>query len=216
MPSCFQHPGTCAAVPMIARTQCGYAGISSYYCGRRGCCYDASSNGAKCYNPLSKPTDFPTTLAPPTTPAPSIHDCDFEKDYCEFKNLIKDKLDWKKHKGETGSYGTGPKTDHTQGNEQGSYLYVETSYAKENDTANLISPRINFVSGNSNTTCVRFWYHMFGQHVGAFNIYQTQSTASLGKLVWQRKGSLVDEWVYGHVSVPRRPAFNVSALKLYT
>lgn len=100
LPSCFQHPGTCAAVPVVARTKCGYDGISSYYCGRRGCCYDASANGPKCYNPLSKPTDFPTTLAPPTTPAPSKYDCDFENGYCQFKNIRgKDQLNWRKHKG---------------------------------------------------------------------------------------------------------------------
>ena len=219
MPSCFQHPGTCSAVPVVARTQCGYDGISSYYCGRRGCCYDASANGPKCYNPLSKPTDFPTTLAPPTTPAPSIYDCDFETGFCKkkFANLGKDDLNWQKHKGETGSWGTGPKADHTLGNEKGTYLYVETSYAKENDTANLRSPKISFASATNNIVCVRFWYHMFGQHVGAFNIYQSQTTNFVGKPVWQRKGSLVDEWVYGHVAVPRdprNPAFYVSLAHL--
>lgn len=113
-------------------------------------------------------------------------------------------------KGETGSWGTGPKADHTLGNEQGSYLYVETSYAKQNDTANLQSPLINFAGSAPSTVCVRFWYHMFGQHVGAFNIYQSTKRNVLGKLVWQRKGSLVDQWVYGHVSVQRDPAFYVS------
>uniref|UniRef100_A0A7M5U4P5 Uncharacterized protein n=1 Tax=Clytia hemisphaerica TaxID=252671 RepID=A0A7M5U4P5_9CNID len=206
LPSCFQHPGTCAAVPVVARTQCGYVGISSYYCGKRGCCYDASANGPKCYNPLSKPTDFPTTMAPPTTPKPSIYDCNFEKNFCSFTNMAGDNLNWQRHKGETGSWGTGPKVDHTQGNEQGYYAYVETSFSKQNATANLRSPRIAFTSGGD-SVCVRFWYHMFGQHVGAFNLYQTQSSTKLGKMVWQRKGALVDDWVYGHVTVPRSPAF---------
>ena len=113
LPSCFQHPGTCAAVPQVARSKCGYDGISSYWCGRRGCCYDASSPGFKCYNPLSKPTDFPTTLAPPTTPKPSIYDCNFDSNYCQFGNMGGDQFNWKRQKGETGSWGTGPKSDHT-------------------------------------------------------------------------------------------------------
>ena len=118
-------------------------------------------------------------------------------------------------KGETGSWGTGPKADHTLGNEQGSYLYVETSYAKENDTANLQSPLISFSGSQPSTVCVRFWYHMFGQHVGAFNIYQSTKAGVAGKLVWQRKGSLVDEWVYGHVSVQRSPSFYVSNFEIF-
>lgn len=211
LPSCFQHPGTCAAVPAVARSKCGYNGISSYWCGKRGCCYDASSPGFKCYNPLSKPTDFPTTLAPPTTPKPSIYDCNFDKGYCKFGNMGGDQFNWKRQKGETGSWGTGPKSDHTRGDDKGYYMYIETSFNQENHTANLRSPRINFASGG-NSVCVRFWYHMFGQHVGSLNIYQTQNARYLGKPVWTRKGALVDEWTYGHVSVPRSPSFYVRIL----
>lgn len=207
LPACFYHPGTCAAVPIIARTKCGYTGISSYYCRQRGCCYDSSANGFKCYNPLSKPTDFPTTLAPPTTPAPSIYDCSFDNGQCSFRNTgTGDQFNWKRQAGSTGSWGTGPKTDHTKGDDKGYYMYIETSFVKENSTANLYSPKIDFKTGG-NRVCVRFWYHMFGKHVGEFNIYQTQQMNKLGKPVWTRKGAIVDEWIYGHLSVPRITEF---------
>jgi len=48
-------------------------------------------------------------------------------------------------------------------------MYIETSYPrKPNDTAGLVSPAIQ-KSGSS--ACVLFWYHMFGPHVNALNVY---------------------------------------------
>ena len=126
VPKCFQHPSACAAVPPIARSICGYTGISQHYCTKRGCCYDdtiSDAMGIKCYNSLSVPTDFPTTKAPPTTAPPSIYDCTFESGLCKFKNMRGDKFDWQRHKGATGSWGTGPKADHTLGDQNGKYAH---------------------------------------------------------------------------------------------
>lgn len=48
-------------------------------------------------------------------------------------------------------------------------MFIETSYPrKPNDTAGLVSPSIQ-KSGSS--ACVLFWYHMFGPHVNALNVY---------------------------------------------
>lgn len=48
-------------------------------------------------------------------------------------------------------------------------MYIETSYPRQpNDTAGLVSPSIT-KSGSS--ACVLFWYHMFGPHVNALNVY---------------------------------------------
>ena len=94
----------------------------------------------------------------------------------------------------------------------GYYVYVETSYKKENDTANLQTPLINFPVGGQKV-CVRFWYHMYGQHVGRFNLYYKLTTRLPKNPLWTRKGSIVNRWVYAQIAVPRSPAFSVSSDK---
>lgn len=52
---------------------------------------------------------------------------------------------------------------------KGWYMYIETSYPrKPNDTAGLVSPTIQKAGSSA---CVLFWYHMFGPHVNALNVY---------------------------------------------
>lgn len=52
---------------------------------------------------------------------------------------------------------------------KGWYMYIETSYPRRpNDTAGLVSPTIQT---SSSSVCVLFWYHMFGPHVNALNVY---------------------------------------------
>lgn len=94
----------------------------------------------------------------------------------------------------------------------GYYAYIETSYKKANDTAVLMSPLINFPAG-ADRVCVRFWYHMYGQHVGSFKVYYVASGNKLPKNpLWQRTGSIVNEWTYAQFTVPRSPAFKVCDL----
>ena len=55
-------------------------------------------------------------------------------------------------------------------------MFIETSYPrKPNDTAGLVSPVIR--KGGS-YACVIFWYHMFGPHVNALNVYMKVSNKS--------------------------------------
>ncbi|XP_047128245.1 MAM and LDL-receptor class A domain-containing protein 1 isoform X1 [Hydra vulgaris] len=203
VPKCFQHPATCNAVPIISRQQCGFKSISKLECGKLGCCYDSStSNGIQCFFSLSNPTDFPPTIPPTTEIPPSIYDCSFETGLCGFLNInATDSFDWTRHKGETGSWGTGPTADHTLGTKDGYYIYIETSFNKENDTANLVSPFIDFPP-SSPIVCVRFWYHMYGQHVGSLNVFH-KTTANMPTIpVWTRSGAMVNDWLYGQFVVP--------------
>lgn len=54
-----------------------------------------------------------TTTKNPITSLPSVYDCSFEKDYCQWTNDTTRPLYWIRNNGQTGTYETGPTTDHT-------------------------------------------------------------------------------------------------------
>jgi len=212
VPFCFQHPASCLAVPVNLRTQCGSAFISRTACQNLGCCYDTNSlNGVRCYHTLARPTQFPTTRPPVTTPPPSPYDCTFDGGLCSFVNTNDDEFDWTRDRAGTPSARTGPSADHTQGNSNGYYMYIETSLRTKNDTANLESPLINFAtSGNAQgTVCVRFWYHMYGAHVDALNVFIKTGSSLPSKPVWTKQGTQGDKWRLAQIAVKRTPAFKV-------
>ena len=67
-------------------------------------------------NKATSTTPAPTTrfTLPPTVP-PSIYNCDFESDLCNYtQEVITDVFNWTRHQGGTGSSGTGPVMDHTK------------------------------------------------------------------------------------------------------
>jgi len=54
-----------------------------------------------------------TTTANPITPIASVYDCNFEKDFCNWKNDLSRPLLWRRNRGSTDSGETGPTIDHT-------------------------------------------------------------------------------------------------------
>ena len=105
------------------------------------------------------------------------NDCNFDVSFCTpwSHNSSRGNFLWKRHKGATASIGTGPKQDHTKGTDQGSYVYLETSSpARPNDTAWLFNKKID----DSMDSCMSFWYHMYGPHVGSLNVYLSVSLES--------------------------------------
>ena len=71
-------------------------------------------------------------------------------------------------------------------------MYIETSAPrKSNDTAQLMSVPFKPVMG-SNDCRMRFFYHMFGEHVNELNIWlkTSQSPYSQMRKVWAKKGML--------------------------
>lgn len=93
----------------------------------------------------------------------------------------------------------------------GYYMYIETSLRSQNDTANLESPLINFAtSGNAQgTVCVRFWYHMYGAHVDALNVFIKTGSTLPSRPIWTKKGTQGDRWRMAQIVVNRMPAFKV-------
>ena len=89
--------------------------------------------------------------------------CDFEEptDLCDWKQDDDNNLDWELGDGETSSFETGPKRDHTLGLPSGHYIFLEASSpAEEGDRARIASPVLN----RTGDECLfRFYYHMYGE-----------------------------------------------------
>ena len=69
-------------------------------------------------------------------------------------------------------------------------MYIETSYPRiVDEAAQLISAPFKPVTG-SNTCTLRFFYHMFGDHVNELNVWVKISANSLAPMtkVWGKKG----------------------------
>ena len=70
----------------------------------------------------------------------------------------------------------------------GSYMYLEATNQAAGDRARLVSPAIN----RGGPVCVQFWYHAYGEHLGAFRldlIYQAVGrTQQLTQTVWNISG----------------------------
>jgi hypothetical protein len=59
--------------------------------------------------PLQTTTRLPTTV----TPIPSVYDCNFEVDFCNWENDYTRPLNWTRNRGSTTISETGPSVDHT-------------------------------------------------------------------------------------------------------
>lgn len=97
-------------------------------------------------------------------------------------------------------------------------MYIETSAPRRpGDKARLISPTIN---GNF-AQCVSFYYHMYGPHVKALNVYlATGANATLGSPDWTRVGTQANAWVLGQLQIAggslTQGVTNVSKIKYWS
>ncbi|CAH3014018.1 unnamed protein product, partial [Porites evermanni] len=120
------------------------------------------------------------------SPDPS---CDFERDFCSWKQLTTDDFDWTRNKGKTSSDGTGPSTDHS-GN--GYYIYIETSSPREEDDIAMLR-----FQGKSDkpSVCLSFYFHMYGNDVGEIYLYNR------GRTVWRMAGNQGDLWRRAEIKI---------------
>ena len=76
---------------------------------------------------------------------------------------------------------------------KGYYLYIETSWPRKlNDTARLTSAPFR-PAVKADNCYMRFFYHMFGDHVNALNVYMktTQYYKSPMKVIWSKSGTFL-------------------------
>ncbi|CAM1297504.1 ALK (predicted), partial [Pycnogonum litorale] len=142
--------------------------------------------------------------------------CTFEYGLCGWYNSQQDDLEWTLTNGSTPTKGTGPNYDHTYKNSTGSYLYIEVTDKKAwiGHSAVLNSPIYNpppRYHGDVNSTyfnsCkVRFYYHMYGHHIGALNVYVVEKDPKYPEgrriHVWEKKKNQGNIWLRGVATLP--------------
>lgn len=89
----------------------------------------------------------------------------------------------------------------------GAYIYTEASSRTVNQTARLQSVLVR-PTRNTATSCLSFWYHMYGSSIGALNIY-IQRGASMGSPLWTRKGTQGNKWINAKITISQTAAYNV-------
>lgn len=93
----------------------------------------------------------------------------------------------------------------------GHYMYLEvspTSLAK-GAKARLLSPRYPAMQG---TSCLQFWYHMYGRTIGTLNVY-VKGTAWSTTKVWSKTGNDTNAWNVAQVSISSRSRYQVCLSK---
>lgn len=80
----------------------------------------------------------------------------------------------------------------------GHYFYIETSRPRtQGQKAKLLSRTVSATS----TVCISFYYHMYGNNIGALNVYLTKSGASNSVPAWTRKGNQQNKWTIGQLTM---------------
>lgn len=89
----------------------------------------------------------------------------------------------------------------------GAYIYTEASSRTVNQTARLQSVLVR-PTRTTATSCLSFWYHMYGSNIGALNIY-IQRGALLGSPLWTRKGTQGNKWINAKITISQTTQYNV-------
>ncbi|KAK2822608.1 hypothetical protein Q5P01_022673 [Channa striata] len=142
-------------------------------------------------------------------PAPGF--CDFEDNMCSWSNLggDVDQGDWLRSRGASPNPNTGPSVDHTTNSTHGYYLYVDSSVGEWGDMSFLVS---DVFHPSSRGHCLKFWYHMYGSHVGTLRVHINNrkmhtSGSEEGILKWTETGNKGDKWLEASVFLKHEETF---------
>ncbi|CAG5896753.1 unnamed protein product [Menidia menidia] len=154
-------------------------------------------------SPTEATTDFINNHNVTDVPRPVCQlNCDFEQDACQWREMLTDAFDWKRHAGSTPTLSTGPSSDHTKGG--GHYLYIEANSASLGDTARIISPECS----DSGPQCLQFWYHMFGSaETMGLQIYLLQDKKA--KEIWRKRNDQGNVWHLARVDLVSAGPFQI-------
>ncbi|XP_048448266.1 apical endosomal glycoprotein-like, partial [Rhincodon typus] len=123
--------------------------------------------------------------------------CNFEVDFCEWKQNATDNLQWIRDNGSELLKYT-PMYDHTL-NGKGYYLFIHNSSASfPNHTARLTTILQTATSANQ---CFSFWYHMYGPNIGTLSL-KVQQEGQPEELLWTRTGTNGNKWRLAFHTIP--------------
>ncbi|XP_014680988.1 PREDICTED: MAM and LDL-receptor class A domain-containing protein 2-like [Priapulus caudatus] len=150
--------------------------------------------GTSCEAVTTATTNMPTPA--PTYP-PSPFDCDFQGGWCSWQHDNTAEFQWVSLRGATSDEGTGPLYDHTMQSSAGWYIYAKGGGQKAGDKARVVSPLADFPTDG---VCFKYWYYMFGTHVGRLNVYMRDS-AGKDTQIWTRFGTDIPDWKYTQLHI---------------
>jgi PKD repeat protein len=108
----------------------------------------------------------------PTTANCGAQVCNLNNGWLNAVNGAEDQIDWRVNNGSTPTAATGPSLDHTSGNLNGKYIYLEPTPANgQTCTAQeawLLSPCMNLASVLQPR--LSFWYHLLGADMGELHV----------------------------------------------
>ena len=84
-------------------------------------------------------------------------------------------------------------------------MYVEASLGSLGDEATLTSPLQQF---KSSTTCLEFYYHMWGPHVEKLEIFLLYPPFHR-KPIWRRESDQGDKWHHAQVTIEGVSQFQI-------
>ena len=126
--------------------------------------------------------------------------CSFDNEWCEWQSHPLVPSHWLRNVGRTATLFTGPNHGSSYTNTSGGYVYFEASGKSTGTRGTLRSPVLP--GGNSNFCQVRFFYHMYGSHIGSLLIYVVSTeNATQRQLIWRQEGDRGDTWFPAFVNI---------------
>ncbi|XP_062309044.1 enteropeptidase [Osmerus eperlanus] len=130
--------------------------------------------------------------------------CSFEDSMCFWRQEPEDDGNWIRTNAPTFPPLTGPDFDHTMGNLSGYYIVTPTSPGQWEKTFQIHSIPLTHENDSS---CLRFWYHMYGEDVRRLRILLQKRPDSAGgdeapvTVVFQKEGNYGNNWNYGQATL---------------
>ena len=126
--------------------------------------------------------------------------CDFEQSLCRWVDVSAGSQKWQKGSNvtTTSTMGRGPAFDHTRGNSQGHYIYIDGAYGTFSTLAEIISPPLQ----PSSSTCqMQFYYHMLGSGIGYLRVAITVN--NIDTIIWEQKKGQANRWIQATADIGR-------------
>ncbi|XP_071157177.1 MAM and LDL-receptor class A domain-containing protein 1-like [Mytilus edulis] len=136
------------------------------------------------------------TLCTGSCTCSKVIECGFEQGQtCALENTNGDDFNWTLEKsGSTSTTNTGPSAAHS-GNQ---YAYIEVDGQGEDFVALLSSSNTDLFSSSY---CLRFYYHMYGHHIGNLTVYSQTRNSGYWSKRWTRSGNQENQWIKASVDI---------------